>query len=61
MPSLIAQFSKAKTACEVPNHAISYRFVDVDKMVDIGSGSQREVEDIMLTNNQFPKFLRVMP
>ena len=40
---------KAKTACEVSDHAISDHFVDVNKMVDLGSGSQREVDDIMLT------------
>jgi DNA-damage-inducible protein D len=28
----------------VPDH-----FVDVNKMVDLGSGSQREVDDVMLT------------
>ncbi|MDA8430658.1 MAG: DNA damage-inducible protein D [Geobacteraceae bacterium] len=44
-----AVISKAKTACEVSDHAISDHFVDVNKMVDLGSGSQREVEDIMLT------------
>ncbi len=41
--------TKAKTACEISNHAISDHFVDVTKMVDLGSGSQREVDDIMLT------------
>ena len=41
--------SKAKTACEMSNHAISDHFVDVNKMVDLGSGSQREVDDLMLT------------
>jgi DNA-damage-inducible protein D len=41
--------SKAKTACEVSGHAIADHFVDVNKMVDLGSGSQREVDDIMLT------------
>ena len=41
--------SKAKTACEVSGHAISDHFVDVNKMVDLGSGSQREVDDMMLT------------
>jgi DNA-damage-inducible protein D len=40
---------KAKTACEVSNQAISDHFVDVNKMVELGSGSQREVDDIMLT------------
>ncbi len=44
-----AVVTKAKTACEVSNHAISDHFVNVNKMVDLGSGSQREVDDIMLT------------
>lgn len=41
--------SKAKTACEISGHSVSDHFVDVTKMVDLGSGSQREVDDIMLT------------
>lgn len=41
--------NKAKTACEVSEHAIPDHFVEVNKMVDLGSGSQREIEDIMLT------------
>lgn len=41
--------SRAKTACEISNHPISDHFVEVTKMVGLGSGSQREVEDIMLT------------
>jgi DNA-damage-inducible protein D len=41
--------SKAKVACEVSGHAITDHFVDVNKMVDLGSGSQREVDDLMLT------------
>ena len=41
--------SKAKTACEVSGHQVSDHFPDVRKMVDLGSGSQREVEDILLT------------
>jgi DNA-damage-inducible protein D len=44
-----AVMTKAKTACEVSNHGIADHFVDVNKMVDLGSGSQREVDDIMLT------------
>ena len=40
---------KARTACNVSGHASSYHFVDVNKMVDIGSGSQREIDDIMLS------------
>ena len=41
--------SKAKTACEISEHNITDHFADVGKMVDLGSGSQREVDDIMLT------------
>lgn len=41
--------SKAKTACEISGHATTDHFADVGKMVDLGSGSQREVDDIMLT------------
>ncbi len=41
--------SKAKTACEVSGHRAADHFVGVNKMVDLGSGSQREIEDIMLT------------
>lgn len=41
--------SKAKTACEVSEHQVTDHFADVGKMVDLGSGSQREVDDIMLT------------
>ncbi len=41
--------SKAKTACEVSGHLVTDHFADVGKMVDLGSGSQREVDDIMLT------------
>lgn len=41
--------NKAKTACEVSDHDIKDHFVDVNKMVDLGSGSKRTVDDIMLT------------
>jgi DNA-damage-inducible protein D len=41
--------SKAKTACEVSGHAVADHFADVGKLVDLGSGSQREVDDLMLT------------
>jgi DNA-damage-inducible protein D len=41
--------SKAKTACEVSEHSIQDHFADVGKKVELGSGSQREISDIMLT------------
>ncbi|WP_445712663.1 DNA damage-inducible protein D [Flavobacterium sp.] len=41
--------SKAKTSCEVSGNQIEDHFVDINKMVSIGSGTEREIEDIMLT------------
>ena len=41
--------SKAKTACEISGHQVADHFADVRKMVFLGSGSQREINDIMLT------------
>ena len=32
--------SKAKTACEVSNQRVTDHFVDVNKMVDLGSGTR---------------------
>ncbi len=40
---------KAKTACEVSEQQIDDHFVNVNKMVTLGSGSEREIEDLMLT------------
>lgn len=44
-----AVVTKAKTACKVSEHKVADHFVDVNKMVDLGSGSQRQIDDIMLT------------
>ncbi len=41
--------SKAKTACEISGQNISDHFADVGKMVDIGSGAQKAIDDVMLT------------
>jgi len=41
--------SKAKIACEVSGQQVTDHFVDVNKMVELGSGSQREIDDILLT------------
>lgn len=40
---------KAETACDVSGHQVSDHFVDVNKMVELGSGSQRGIDDVMLT------------
>lgn len=41
--------SKGRTACEISGHPTSDHFADVGKMVDLGSGSVRKIDDIMLT------------
>lgn len=40
---------KAKFACEKAKQKVFDHFADAGKMVDLGSGSQREIQDIMLT------------
>lgn len=41
--------TKAKISCEASGKNISDHFVDINKMVNIGSGAQKPVDDIMLT------------
>jgi DNA-damage-inducible protein D len=40
---------KGKKSCESIGVAVSNHFADIGKMVDLGSGSQREIEDVALT------------
>ena len=40
---------KAQNACENADNNVSDHFVDVGKMVNLGSGSQREIGDYMLS------------
>jgi DNA-damage-inducible protein D len=47
--NFVSIIAKAKTACERSDRQVADHFADVSKMVDLGSGSQREVDDIMLT------------
>lgn len=44
-----AVIDKAKAACKTSGQEISDHFVDVNNMVEIGSGTERPVEDIRLT------------
>lgn len=41
--------SKAKESCKTSGEAVSDHFVDVNKMVKIGSGAERKQDDILLT------------
>lgn len=41
--------AKGRTACEVGGHRPGDHFVDVNKMVRLGSGSEREIDDVLLT------------
>jgi DNA-damage-inducible protein D len=47
--NFVQVIEKAKTACKNSGQGVEDHFADVGKMVDIGSGTQREVPDIMLT------------
>lgn len=40
---------RAKTACEKSGHKVEDHFADAGKMVKVGSGAQREVEDFALS------------
>lgn len=40
---------KAKTACKQSNNTVEDHFVDVNKMVELGSDAMREIDDIMLS------------
>ncbi len=40
---------KAKISCEATGNNVSDHFVEVNKMVKLGSGSEREIEDVSLT------------
>ncbi len=47
--NFLQTIDKAKIACEKSGHKDVDHFVGVNKMVSLGSGSKREVDDIMLT------------
>ncbi|HOW16592.1 MAG TPA: BRO family protein, partial [bacterium] len=47
--NFVNSIEKAKLACKNSNHDVIDHFRDITKMVDIGSGSKREIADILLT------------
>jgi len=40
---------RSKTACRKSGNTVRDHFVDVNKMVELGSGAKREIEDIELS------------
>jgi len=40
---------KAKTACKTAGYEVADHFLDIRKMVSLGSGAEREIDDIALT------------
>ena len=40
---------KAKSACIASDHDITGHFIGADKMVNLGSGSERKINDFLLT------------
>ncbi len=40
---------KAKVACGSSGAKVSYHFVDINKMIELAKGAQREIEDVVLT------------
>ena len=47
--NFINAINKAKESCRTTAEAVSDHFVDVNKMIELGQGGQRKVDDIMLT------------
>ncbi len=47
--NFVLVIDKAKTACANSGQDIANHFVDVNKMVKLGSGSERQIDDMMLT------------
>src|ERR1700676_991008 len=40
---------KARTTCANSGYEVADHFADVSKMVELGSGAQREIDDVMLS------------
>jgi len=42
---------KAKVSCSSVGENIAYHFADVSKMVTIGSGAEKQIDDLILMTN----------
>jgi len=47
--NFIKVIEKARTACKTAGYEVADHFPDIRKMVSLGSGAQREIDDIALT------------
>jgi DNA-damage-inducible protein D len=47
--NFIKVIEKAKISCQSSNNAVSDHFVEINKMVELGSGSVRDIKDTALT------------
>jgi DNA-damage-inducible protein D len=47
--NFVKVIEKAKTSCATAGQDVNDHFADIRKMVDLGSGSQREIVDVALT------------
>lgn len=47
--NFVKVIDKAKTACQSSGVTVSNHFADIGKMVNLGSGSHRQIDDIALT------------
>jgi DNA-damage-inducible protein D len=47
--NFVEVIKKAKNACKTAGYPLEDHFTDVSKMVPVGSGAEREIDDIMLT------------
>jgi len=46
---------KAETACETSGYEVADHFLEITKMVEIGSGAQREVRRLAAEEKKLPK------